>query len=225
MFSYFFQDTTDWNTIKEQLDIALQKQDYQTIIQTLYKTRTAESFAWLQEHEEENHIPLLYIMVRDRYLDGFNNNDKEPITQALYWAFKSIVIAMMHIAECREINKKFAILDILTQKYEEKFASYIDLQIFEEALECAETYFENLLEREFNSLLKDDPPCNILPNPVWIYTVQMGGHWQPALNCIPPMCPELIKGKFNVNCVNNFESHRHAFEQAKENFRMIYEQY
>ena len=111
----------------EHLDTELKSQNYYIIIKKLYECeQTNIAYEWALKKCDEGHVPLWYFVIRYYYQNNFDNARSDTIFNAWKMALKSLILSMMYISTCKEINKRFYIIDILTKKYEEKFSNLID---------------------------------------------------------------------------------------------------
>ena len=119
---------------------------------------------------DEGHVPLWYFVIRYYYQNNFDNARSDTVFNAWKMALKSLILSMMYISTCKEINKRFYIIDILTKKYEEKFSNLITPKIFEQSLQSVFKYFKKKMDSNY-----------IFPDPYWTYTCYKGGFLQSAL--------------------------------------------
>ena len=113
----------------QKLNNELKIQNYSYVIQTLYTSNNNEAYEWALKKCDEGHIPLWYFLVRSYHISKFDNNRYDTIRQAFKMALKSLILSIIHISCCNEINKSFEIVNILSNKYDEKFRGYLTDQI------------------------------------------------------------------------------------------------
>ena len=205
----------------ESLDSDLKKQNYSYIISTLYKSDKNKAYEWTLKKCENGHIPLWYYLVRSYHLTKFDNNRYDTIRLAFKMALKSIIMAMIHISTCNEINKSFDIVNILTNKYDEKFKDYLTSDIFEDCLNDVYEYFDNKFKKEIQQI-DNKEQVSSFPLPYWTYNCSKGGWGQSAIQCYYNEEEiNYIKKNFIENYSDACQKRFVAFEQSKEKIKII----
>ena len=209
----------------ETLNQELINQNYSNIIKTLYKADTNEAYEWTLKNCEDGHVPLLYFLVRSYHLSKFDNNRYDTIRCAFKMALKSIIMSMIHISTCIEINKSFDIVNILTSKYDEKFKDYLTIQIFEDCLSEVYEYFDTKFKKEIQNIDSSDPK-SCFPEPYWTYNCSRGGWGQSAIQCYyDDEEINYIKKNFMDNYSEACQKRFIAFEQSKEKIKLIFDNF
>ena len=207
----------------EKLNDELKNQNYSYIIQTLYSSDPNIAYEWTLKQCDEGHVPLWYFLVRSYHLSKFDNNRSDTVRQAFIMALKSIILAMIHISCCNEINKTFEIVNILSYKYDEKFKGYLTENIFEECIKEVYEYFDQKFKIDIRNIDNSEPKSDF-PNPYWIYNCIKGGWRQSAIQCHYNQSElEYIKKKFINNYSDSCEKRFLAFEQSKEKISIVLE--
>ena len=192
----------------EHLDTELKSQNYYIIIKNLYECeQTNSAYEWALKKCDEGHVPLWYFIIRYYYKNNFDNARGDTVFNAWKMALKSLILSMMYISTCKEINKRFYIIDILTKKYEEKFSNIITPKLFEQSLQSVFKYFKKKMDSNY-----------IFPDPYWTYTCYKGGFLQSALQFrtnIPDSDLETIKNNFETEPILIKDNMEEAIEQSK----------
>lgn len=207
----------------QKLNNELKIQNYSYVIQTLYTSNNNEAYEWALKKCDEGHIPLWYFLVRSYHISKFDNNRYDTIRQAFKMALKSLILSIIHISCCNEINKSFEIVNILSNKYDEKFRGYLTDQIFQECLTEVYEYFDEKFKIDIKNMDSTNPN-SIFLDPYWVYNCIMGGWRQSAIQCYyNPNELDYIKSKFINNYSDCCEKRFEAFEQSKEKLSIILE--
>jgi hypothetical protein len=207
----------------EKLNEELKNQNYSYIIQTLYNSDPNNAYEWALKKCDDGHVPLWYFLVRSYHLSTFDNNRYDTIRQAFKMALKSLILAMIHISCCNEINKSFEIVNILSYKYDEKFSGYLTVQIFEECIKEVYDYFDEKFKNDIKNI-DNTNPISDFPDPYWVYNCIKGGWRQSAIQChYNPNELDYIKKKFISNYSESCEKRFLAYEQSKEKISIILE--
>ena len=136
-------------------------------------------------------------------------------------ALKSIIMAMIHISTCIEINKSFDIVNILTTKYDEKFKDYLTEKIFEDCLSEVYEFFDQKFKVEIQNIDSSNPKSSF-PDPYWTYNCSRGGWGQSAIQCYYDENEiNYIKKNFMDNYSEACQKRFIAFEQSKEKIKLI----
>ena len=136
-------------------------------------------------------------------------------------ALKSIIMSMIHISTCIEVNKSFDIVNILTSKYDEKFKDYLTVKIFEDCLIDVYEYFDLKFKKEIQDIDSSDP-ISVFPEPYWSYNCSKGGWGQSAIQCYYNEEEiNYIKKHFIENYSDACQKRFIAFEQSKEKIKLI----
>jgi hypothetical protein len=205
----------------ENLNKELDNQNYSNIIKTLYNSNSNDAYEWTLKNCEDGHVPLLYFLVRSYNLTKFDNNRYDTIRCAFKMALKSIIMAMIHISTCIEINKSFDIVNILTTKYDEKFKDYLTEKIFEDCLSEVYEFFDQKFKVEIQNIDSSNPKSSF-PDPYWTYNCSRGGWGQSAIQCYYDENEiNYIKKNFMDNYSEACQKRFIAFEQSKEKIKLI----
>jgi hypothetical protein len=205
----------------ESLKSDLKIQNYANIIKTLYESNSNDAYEWTLKNCEDGHVPLLYFLVRSYHLTKFDNNRYDTIRCAFKMALKSLIMAMIHISTCNEVNKSFDIVNILTVKYDEKFKDYLTAKIFEECLPEVYEFFELKFKTEIQNIDNTNPTSSF-PEPYWTYNCSRGGWGQSAIQCYYNEDEiNYIKKNFIENYSDACQKRFMAFEQSKEKIKII----
>ena len=205
----------------ETLNQDLKNQNYSNIIKTLYNSNCNEAYEWTLKNCEEGHIPLLYFLVRSYNLTKFDNNRYDTIRCAFKMALKSLIMSMIHISTCIEINKSFDIVNILTSKYDEKFKDFLTVKIFEDCLIEVYEFFDLKFKTDIQNIDSSDPKSSF-PEPYWTYNCSKGGWGQSAIQCYYDHEEiKYIKKNFIDNYSDACQKRFIAFEQSKEKIKII----
>jgi hypothetical protein len=205
----------------ETLNQDIKTQNYSNIIKTLYHANCNDSYEWTLKNCEDGHVPLWYFLVRSYHLTKFDNNRYDTIRCAFKMALKSIIMSMIHISTCIEVNKSFDIVNILTSKYDEKFKDYLTVKIFEDCLIDVYEYFDLKFKKEIQDIDSSDP-ISVFPEPYWSYNCSKGGWGQSAIQCYYNEEEiNYIKKHFIENYSDACQKRFIAFEQSKEKIKLI----
>ena len=121
----------------EHLDTELKSQNYYIIIKKLYECeQTNIAYEWALKKCDEGHVPLWYFVIRYYYQNNFDNARSDTVFNAWKMALKSLILSMMYISTCKEINKRFNIIDILTKNF-----LSVDLRRLDETKQLSEVSF------------------------------------------------------------------------------------
>jgi len=205
----------------ETLNQELKNQNYSNIIKTLYDSNSNDAYEWTLKNCETGHVPLLYFLVRSYHLSKFDNNRYDTIRCAFKMCLKSIIMSMIHISTCIEINKSFDIVNILTSKYDEKFKDYLTIEIFEDCLTEVYDFFDLKFKIDIQNIDSSNP-ISSFPDPYWTYNCSKGGWGQSAIQCYYDEKEiNYIKNNFIDNYSDACQKRFMAFEQSKEKIKII----
>jgi hypothetical protein len=207
----------------ETLDQYLKNQNYSNIIKILYNSNSNDAYEWTLKNCEDGHVPLLYFLVRSYHLTKFDNNRYDTIRCAFKMALKSIIMGMIHISTCIEINKSFDIVNILTAKYDEKFRDYLTVKIFEDCLSEVYEFFDLKFKSEIQNI-DSSTPVSSFPEPHWTYNCSRGGWGESAIQCYYDEEEiNYVKKNFIETYSDACQKRFIAFEQSKEKIKLILE--
>ena len=164
MFSILYGEIT-FDTLEK----LYREKDYYTLIKHCYYSDSASIHRFLHSHILDNNIIINYIYIRRQYLNDFP--DFYILEHCLRLAIKTIYICAFKISMCKEFNKSFPILSILSLKFTEKFQKYINKTLFKECLDSVR--FTILDEINSNIISISDP--------TYIYFIDRGYQFFPAI--------------------------------------------
>jgi len=207
---FYFQSPS---VLEMNISEALLHQQYKELLTYLYQNDTPETYQLVSLYENQFHIPIYYYLVRHKCLNGFQNENE--IVEALNRSLKAIGLAFMHVSECFELNKIFALIEILAQKFQEKLYKYVTKEIFQQSVAHVIQHFNTILHLEYDNLNKHTP-FQIIPPSEWIYKVSIGGWCQPALDCQAFLDKKELKSVqeiFSYDIIYNYNKHILAYSQ------------
>ena len=221
---YKSSSTFSYDNFKE----LLLNEDYDNLIYNCYYcTNQEEIIDFLEKHLSSNNFILNYIYIRNSFqLNKFS--DPDIVRKCLSLALRTLFIVIAHINICNEINKKFEILDILVKKLDEKFKSYVTIDIFDFATNIMKKDILNFIDTMSSNISLITPNMTYdkkklldLPEPHIICNITAGQWRYPAIKynkCSPEIDKEnserFVKN-YSARCQKYYDAYYYLSEKLK----------
>ena len=210
----------------------LKEEKYDELIYNCYYCNNQEDIlGYLEKHLSMNNFILNYVYIRNNYQQG-HFEDRDVLRKCLTLAFRTIYILVCHINLYGDINKRFEVLEIICNKFDEKFRQYVDLEVLKFAVEQSKKDMLNFVDAMSVNINVNGSPLLVndkkkyldLPEPYIIFNIKRGSWRYPALKYEVKTQEEnqrlnnLFFSNYSGRCQRYYESFQLVNEKLKSLF-------
>lgn len=206
----------------------LREEKYDDLIYNCYYCNNQEEIlGFLEKHLSMNNFIVNYVYIRNSHRMGYFS-DKDILKKCFTLALRTVHILAMQINLSEELNRKFDVLGIVLDKFDEKFGVYMDEEVLKFGVEHSKKEMLNFVDAmSININVNGSPQCSKkkyldLPEPYIICNVSRGAWRYPALKYESKgvdMDREINRrfiSNYSGRCQRYYDAYRYVNEKVKK---------